>query len=153
MTTINLKQKPALINVFFGGWDTDCLENVKNIIEKANQAYVCILDGMLSVDGCATGIRTDYFDDAWVLSSTRYKDGEREVYVERNKDGKRGKIFSYTMGKEYDDILPLTSDNNYDIDLDDERRGYRMVILNEDETDEEWSVWFEDQDKAIICNF
>ena len=55
--------------------------------------------------------------------------------------------------KEYDDILPLTSDNNYDIDLDDERRGYRMVILNEDETDEEWSVWFEDQDKAIICNF
>ena len=58
----NIKLTDALINKFFGGMDPDCLEQVKELVEKG--AVLNPLNGELILNNTKTGIFTDYnFND------------------------------------------------------------------------------------------
>ena len=59
METIILNDQ--LINKFFGGMDSDCLEQVKDLVEQG--AVLNPLSGELIIDNTRTGVFTDYFDE------------------------------------------------------------------------------------------
>ena len=59
METIILNDQ--LINKFFGGMDSDCLEQVKDLVEQG--ALLNPLSGELIIDNTRTGVFTDYFDE------------------------------------------------------------------------------------------
>ena len=59
METIILNDQ--LINKFFGGMDSDCLEQVKDLVEQG--ALLNPLSGELIIDNTRTGIFTDYFGE------------------------------------------------------------------------------------------
>ena len=59
METIILNDQ--LINKFFGGMDSDCLEQVKDLVEQG--AVLNPLSVELIIDNTRTGVFTDYFDE------------------------------------------------------------------------------------------
>ena len=57
METIKLNDQ--LISKFFGGMDSDCLEQVKALIEQG--AVLDPISGELVLNNTRTGVFTDYF--------------------------------------------------------------------------------------------
>ena len=55
----NIKLDDELINEFFGGMDSDCLEQVKELV--AQGAVLNPITGELILNNTRTGIFTDYF--------------------------------------------------------------------------------------------
>ena len=55
----NIKLNETLINKFFGGLDSDCLEQVKNLMEQ--DAVLDPITGEIVLNNTRTGIFTDYF--------------------------------------------------------------------------------------------
>ena len=56
----NIKLNNKLINKFFGCLDSDCLEQVKDLVEQG--AVLNPLTGELVLNNIRTGIYTDYFN-------------------------------------------------------------------------------------------
>ena len=57
----NIRLNDQLISRFFGGMDSDCLEQVKDLVEQG--AVLNPLSGELIIDNTRTGVFTDYFDE------------------------------------------------------------------------------------------
>ena len=57
----NIRLNDQLISRFFGGMDSDCLEQVKDLVEQG--ALLNPLSGELIIDNTRTGVFTDYFDE------------------------------------------------------------------------------------------
>ena len=55
----NIKITESMINKFFGGMDSDCLEQVKNLVEQG--AILDPITGEIVLNNTRTGIYTDYF--------------------------------------------------------------------------------------------
>lgn len=55
----NIKLTDSLVNKFFSGLDSDCLEQVKALVEQG--AVINPLSGELVLNNTRTGIYTDYF--------------------------------------------------------------------------------------------
>ena len=61
----NIRLNDQLISKFFGGLDSDCIEQVKALVEQG--AVLNPLSGELILNNTRTGIFTDYFDLAFYL--------------------------------------------------------------------------------------
>ena len=57
----NIRLNDQLISRFFGGMDSDCLEEVRSLVEQG--AVLNPLSGELIIDNTRTGVFTDYFDE------------------------------------------------------------------------------------------
>ena len=57
----NIRLNDQLISRFFGGMDSDCLEEVRSLVEQG--AVLNPLSGELIIDNTRTGIFTDYFGE------------------------------------------------------------------------------------------
>ena len=58
----NIKLNEELIDIFFGGMDSECLNQVKDLVEQG--AVLNPLSGELILNNTRTGIYTDYFTNA-----------------------------------------------------------------------------------------
>ena len=57
----NIKLNEQLIDEFFGGMDSDCLEQVKNLVEQG--AVLNPISGEIIINNTRTGIFTDFIFD------------------------------------------------------------------------------------------
>lgn len=57
----NIKLNESMVNRFFGGLDSDCLEQVKELAQQG--AVINTLTGELILNNTRTGIFTDFFND------------------------------------------------------------------------------------------
>ena len=56
-----LQLNDQLISKFFGGLDSDCLEQVKELAQQG--AVINPISGEIIINNTRTGIFTDYFND------------------------------------------------------------------------------------------
>lgn len=59
----NIKLNESMIAKFFGGLDSDCLEEVRSLVEQG--AVLNPLSGELVLNNTRTGIFTDYFNECY----------------------------------------------------------------------------------------
>ena len=57
----NIKLTESMVDKFFGDMDSDCLEEVRNLVEQG--AVLDPISGELVLNNTRTGIFTDYFNE------------------------------------------------------------------------------------------
>ena len=82
----NIKLNNTLINKFFGGLDSDCLEEVRSLVEQG--AVLNPLSGELVLDNARTGIFTDYFELAFFIDEDEkpYQVGDQRLAIASRKN-------------------------------------------------------------------
>ena len=152
MKTINLTD--SMIDRFFGGMDSDCLEEVRSLI--AQGAVLNPISGELVLNNTRTGIFTDYFDLAFYLDEDEkpYQVGDQRLAIASRKNP-YGDDYQYICIEE----SPLGSDGwdsamawdpNSKECYGTECRVYQLNIeVKEDEWDS-YPIWFDSREDATI---
>ena len=152
----NIKLNNILINRFFGGLDSDCLEKVKDLVEQG--AVLNPLSGELVLNNTRTGIFTDYFKYAFYLDEDErpYQLGSEKLVVASRKNP-YGDDYQYICIEErpigsdgWDSAMAWdpNSEECYGADC----RVYQFQIEVEEDEWESFPIWFENRDDAIISN-
>ena len=148
METIKLNQ--TMINRFFGGMDSDCIEQVKELVDKG--AVLNLKDGNLYLGNTNQHIGTDYFNSAWYYERDDYSVGDQTVIIATHPsdaDYDFIKIECSPVGSDGWDLAQMynsTTDECYGTDC----RVYQLQIEVEEDEWEEFPIWFESRDDAII---
>ena len=143
-----------LINKFFGGLDSDCLEEVKHLVEQG--AMLNLEDGNLYLNNINQHIGTDYFNSAFYLDEDEkpYRVGSEKLVVASRKNP-YGDDYQYICIEE----SPVGSDGwdsamawdpNSKECYGAECRVYQLQIEVEEDEWEEFPIWFESREDAII---
>lgn len=152
METIKLNKK--LINRFFGGMDSDCIEQVKNLVEQG--AVLNPLSGELVLNNTRTGVFTDYFKYAFFIDEDErpYQVGSEKLVVASRKNP-YGDDYQYICIEEN----PMGSDgwdlaqpynNNTDECFGSDFKVYQLQIETAEDEWESYPIWFESRDDATI---
>ena len=152
METIKLNQ--TMIDRFFGGMDSDCIKQVKELVDKG--AVLNPLSGELVLNNTRTGVFTDYFKYAFYLDEDEkpYQVGSEKLVVASRKNP-YGDDYQYIcieespMGSDGWD-LAMTWDPNSKECYGTECRVYQLQIEVEEDEWEEFPIWFESREDAII---
>ena len=150
----NIKLNESMINRFFGGMDSDCIEQVKNLVDKG--AVLNPLSGELVFNNTRTGVFTDYFKYAFYLDKDEkpYQVGSEKLVVASRKNP-YGDDYQYICIEE----SPIGSDGwdsamSWDPNSKEcygtECRVYQFQIEVEEDEWEEFPIWFESHEDATI---
>ena len=148
---------PELVDKFFGGMDAECLEQVRKLEEHGN----LLLDartGELFQNATGTKIYTDYFQNAFYLDEDEkpYQVGDQRLAIASRKNP-FGDDYQYIcieqnpMGSDGWDSAMAWDPNSqecYGADC----RVYQLQVEVEEDEWEEFPIWFENRDDAIISN-
>ena len=144
----------SMINRFFGGMDSDCIEQVKNLMEQG--AVLNPLSGELVLNNTMTGIFTDYFDLAFYIDEDEkpYQVGSEKLVVASRKNP-YGDDYQYIcieespMGSDGWDLAMAWDPNSQEC-YGTECRVYQLQIEVEEDEWEEFPIWFESREDATI---
>ena len=150
----NIKLNEKLVNRFFGGLDSDCLEQVKALVEQG--AVLNPLSGELVFNNTRTSIFTDYFNVAFYLDEDEkpYQVGGEKLVVASRKNP-YGTDYQYIcieespMGSDGWDSAMAWDPNSKECYGADCRVYQLQIEIAEDEW-EEFPIWFEDRESATI---
>ena len=149
----NIRLNDQLISKFFGGLDSDCLEQVKALVEQG--AVLNPLSGELVLDNTRTNIFTDYFDLAFYLDEDEkpYQVGSEKLVVASRKN---------PYGDDYQYICiesPIGSDGwasamawdpNSKECYGTDCRVYQLQIETLDGEWDTYPIWFDSREDATI---
>lgn len=150
----NIRLNDQLISKFFGGLDSDCLKQVKNLVKQG--AVLNPLSRELVLNNTRTNIFTDYFDLAFYLDEDEkpYQVGSEKLVVASRKNP-YGNDWQYIcieenpMGSDGWDSAMAWDPNSkecYGTDC----RVYQLQIEVEEDEWEEFPIWFESREDATI---
>ena len=150
----NIKLTDSMINRFFGGLDSDCLEQVKNLVEQG--AVLNPISGEIILNNTRTGIFTDYFDLAFYLDEEEkpYQVGSENLVVASRKNP-YGDDYQYIciedspLGSDGWDSAMAWDPNSKEC-YGADRRVYQLQIETFDGEWEEFPIWFESREDATI---
>lgn len=150
----NIKLNQTMINRFFGGMDSDCIEQVKNLIEQG--AVINPLSGEIILNNTRTGIFTDYFDLAFFIDEDEkpYQVGSEKLVVASRKNP-YGDDYQYIcieenpMGSDGWDSAMAWDPNSKEC-YGTECRVYQLQIEVKEDGWEEFPIWFESREDATI---
>ena len=148
METIKLNQ--TMINRFFGGMDSDCIEQVKNLAQQG--AVLNIKDGNLYLGNVNQHIGTDYFSNAWYYERDDYSVGDQTVIIATHPsdaDYDFVKIEYSPVGSDGWD-LAQPYNNTTDECFGSDFRVYQLQIETFDGEWDSYPIWFESRDDATI---
>ncbi len=146
----NIKLNESMIDRFFGGMDSDCLEQVKALVEKG--AVLNLNDGNLYIGNTNQHIGTDYFNRAWYYERDDYSVGDQTVIIATHPsdaDYDFIKIECSPVGSDgWDLAQPYnnTTDECYGSDF----RVYQLQIETSEDEWEDFPIWFESREDATI---
>lgn len=150
----NIKLTDSMVDRFFGGMGSDCLEQVKALVEQG--AVLDPISGEVILNNTRTGIFTDYFNNAFYLDEDEkpYQVGSEQLVIACRKNP-YGDDYQYICIEE----SPLGSDGwdsamawdpNSKECYGAECRMYRLQIEIAEDEWEEFPMWFESREDATI---
>ena len=150
----NIKLTDSMIDRFFGGMDSDCLEQVKELIEKG--AVLNPLSGELVLNNTRTGIFTDYFKFAFYLDEDEkpYQVGSEKLVVASRKNP-FGDDYEYIcieespLGSDGWDLAMVWDPNSKEC-YGTECRVYQLQIETAEDEWDSYPIWFDSREDAII---
>ena len=150
----NIKLTDSMINRFFGGMDSDCLEKVKELVKQG--AVLNPLSGELILNNTRTGIFTEYFKYAFYLDEDEkpYQVGSEKLVVASRKNP-YGDDYQYIcieqnpMGSDGWDSAMAWDPNSKEC-YGTECRVYQLQIETSEDEWEEFPFWFESREDATI---
>ena len=150
----NIKLTDSMIDRFFGGMDSDCLEKVKELVEKG--AVLNPLSGELILNNTRTGIFTEYFKYAFYLDEDEkpYQVGSEKL-VAASRKNPYGDDYQYIcieespMGSDGWDSAMAWDPNSQEC-YGTECRVYQFQIETSEDEWEEFPFWFESREDATI---
>lgn len=146
----NIKLNQTMIDRFFGGMDSDCIEQVKNLVEQG--AVLSLNDGNLYIGNTNQHIGTDYFNSAWYYERDDYSLGDQTVIIATHPsdaDYDFIKIECSPVGSDGWDLAQQYN-NTTDECFGSDFRVYQFQIEVEEGEWEEFPIWFESREDAII---
>lgn len=146
----NIKLNESMINRFFGGMDTDCLEEVRAIVKQG--AVLNLKDGNLYLDKINQHIGTDYFNSAWYYERDDYSVGDQTVIIATHpseSDYDFIKIECSPIGSDGWDLAQMYNNTTEECFGSDFRVYQLQIEVKEDEW-ESFPIWFENRDDATI---
>ena len=150
----NIKLNESSLNKLFGDMDSDCLEQVKALVEQG--AVLNPLSGEIIFNNTRTDIYTDYFSSAFFIDEDErpYSKSDANLCIASRKNP-YGDDYQYICIEE----SPRGSDgwgsamawdpnsqDCYGVDC----RVYQLQIEKADGKWESYPIWFESRDDAII---
>lgn len=149
-----IEMNQALIDVFFGGLDSDSLEEVRSLVEKG--AVLNPLSGELFLNNTRSGIFTDYFGLAFYLDEDEkpYQVGSEKLVIASRKNP-YGYDYQYIcieqnpMGSDGWDSAMAWDPNSQECYGADCRVYQLQIEIAEDEW-EEFPIWFDNREDATI---
>ena len=152
METIKLNE--SMINRFFGGMDSDCIDQVKELVEQG--AVINPLSGELILNNTRTNIFTEYFKYAFYLDEDEkpYQVGSEKLVVASRKNP-YGDEYQYIcieespMGSDGWDSAMAWDPNSKEC-YGTECRVYQLQIETFDGEWDSYPIWFESRDDATI---
>lgn len=150
----NIKLNQTMINRFFGGMDSDCLEQVKELVGKG--AVLNLNDSNLYLDNINQHIGTDYFNNAFYLDEDEkpYQVGSEKLVVASRKNP-YGDDYQYIcieenpMGSDGWDSAMAWDPNSKEC-YGAECRVYQLQIETAEDEWESYPIWFESREDATI---
>ena len=145
----NIKLNEKLLNKFFGGLDSECIEQVTDLVEQG--AVLNPISGELVLNNTRTGIFTDYFDEAFYLDEDEkpHQDQKLVIASRRNPYGDDYQYICICIEESPDGSDGWDSarawDPNSEKSYGTECRVYQFRIDGE-----EFPIWFESRDDAAI---
>ena len=146
----NIRLNDQLISKFFGGMDSDCIEQVKNLVEQG--AVLNLNDGNLYLNNINQHIGTDYFNNAWYYERDDYSVGDQTVIIATHPsdaDYDFIKIECSPVGSDGWD-LAQPYNNKTDECYGSDFRVYQFQIETADDEWDSYPIWFESRDDATI---
>ena len=146
----NIKLNESMINRFFGGMDSDCLEQVRSLVEQG--AVLNPNDGNLYLGNTNQHIGTDYFNSAWYYVRDDYSVGDQTVIIATHPseaDYDFVKIECSPVGSDGWDIAQPYN-NKTDGCYGSDFRVYQLQIETSEDDWEEFPIWFESREDATI---
>lgn len=132
-----IEMNEALIDVFFGGMDSECLEQIKKL-EAEGGLLLNIKTGGLVRKCIGQHIYTDYFKGAYFFVNKAYSVGDEQIYYVTKDNNELVKLDNCPRG------------NDGWSELEDGTRVWQLQIEVDEDEWESYPVWFEDKDKAYI---
>ena len=150
----NIKLNEAMINRFFGGMDSDCLEQVKELVKQG--AVFNPLSGELVLNNTRTDIFTNYFKYAFFIDEDErpYQVGSEKLVVASRKNP-FGDDYQYIcieespMGSDGWDSARAWDPNSKEC-YGTECRVYQFQIETAEDEWESYPIWFESRDDATV---
>ena len=150
----NIKLTNSMVDKFFGGMDSDCIEQVKALVEQG--AILNPLSGELVLNNTRTGIFTDYLNTAFFIDEDEkpYQVGGEKLVVASRKNP-YGDDYQYICIEE----SPIGSDGwdsamawdpNSKECFGSSCRVYRLQIETFDGEWDSYPIWFESREDATI---
>ena len=146
----NIKMNKTLINKFFGGMDSDCIEQVKNLVEQG--AVLNLNDGNLYLGNTNQHIGTDYFSNAWYYEKDAYSVGDQTVIIATHPsdaDYDFVKIECSPVGSDGWD-LAQPYNNTTDECFGSDFKVYQLHIETSEDEWDSYPIWFESREDATI---
>ena len=146
----NIKLTDSMINRFFGGMDSDCIEQVKEFVEQG--AVLNLNDGNLYLNNINQHIGTDYFSNAWYYERDDYSVGDQTVIIATHPneaDYDFVKIECNPVGSDGWD-LAQPYNNNTDECYGSDFKVYQLQIETFDGEWDSYPIWFESREDATI---
>ena len=146
----NIKLTDSMIDRFFGGMDSDCIEQVKELVEQG--AVLNLKDGNLYLGNTNQHIGTDYFNNAWYYERDDYSVGDQTVIIATHPsdaDYDFVKIECSPVGSDGWDLAQQynnTTDECYGSNF----KVYQLQIEVEEDEWEEFPIWFDSREDATI---
>ena len=146
----NIRLNDQLVSKFFGGLDSDCLEQVKELVEQG--AVLNLKDGNLYLGNTNQHIGTDYFNNAWYYERDDYSVGDQTVIIATHPsdaDYDFVKIECSPVGSDGWDLAQQynnTTDECYGSNF----KVYQLQIEVEEDEWEEFPIWFDSREDATI---
>ena len=150
----NIKLDETLINIFFGGMDPECFDQVKELVNQG--ATLDPISGELVLNNTRTGIFTDYFKYAFFIDEDEkpYQVGDQRLAIASRKNPFEDD-YQYICIEE----SPLGSDGwdsaiSWDPNSKEcygtECRVYQLQIETFDGEWDSYPIWFESREDATI---
>ena len=146
----NIRLNDQLVSKFFGGLDSDCLEQVKELVEQG--AVLNLKDGNLYLGNTNQHIGTDYFNNAWYYERDDYSVGDQTVIIATHPsdaDYDFVKIECSPVGSDGWDLAQQynnTTNECYGSNF----KVYQLQIEVEEDEWEEFPIWFDSREDATI---
>ena len=140
----------SMINKFFGGMDSDCIEQVKELVDQG--AVLNLNDGNLYLGNTNQHIGTDYFSSAWYYERDDYSVGDQTVIIATHPsdaDQDFIKIECSPVGSDGWDLAQMYN-NTTDECFGSDFRVYQLQIETFDGEWDSYPIWFESRDDATI---
>ena len=146
----NIRLNDQLISKFFGGMDSDCIEQVKNLVEQG--AVLNLNDGNLYLGNTNQHIGTDYFSNAWYYERDDYSVGDQTVIIATHPseaDYDFVKIECSPVGSDGWD-LAQPYNNKTEECYGSDFKVYQLQIETFDGEWDSYPIWFESREDATI---